>query len=221
MFNENSKLASWKEFLNNEVVKPYFTSLWTKVKDGYNKQMLFPHQADIFKAIETTALQDIKVIIVGQDPYHNINQANGLAFAVNEGQTPPGSLKNICKEIINEYGSMQATTNLLAWANQGVLLLNSILTVVKHQPMSCKDWGWEKFTLNLIKYVLDNNDHVVVICFGRYSQKFLADLHYQNHYFLNCTHPSPLSAHNGFFNSNIFKKVNEYLEKNNKSVIQW
>lgn len=113
MFNENSKLASWKDFLNTEVVKPYFASLWAKVKEGYDKQMLFPQQADIFKAIETTALQDIKVIIVGQDPYHNVNQANGLAFAVNDGQTPPGSLKNICKEIINEYGSMNATTNLL------------------------------------------------------------------------------------------------------------
>lgn len=221
MFNKNNKLDSWKNFLNSEVTKPYFISLWDKVKDGYSKQMLFPNQGDIFKAIETTALHDIKVIIVGQDPYHNVNQANGLAFAVNDGQVVPGSLKNICKEIKNEYGTMLASTNLLAWANQGVLLLNSILTVVKHQPMSCKDWGWEKFTLNLIKYVLDNNENIVVICFGRYSQKFLADLHYQNHYFLNCAHPSPLSAHNGFFNSNVFKKTNEYLQKNNKSVIQW
>lgn len=221
MFNENNKFTSWKKFLNVEVTKPYFSCLWSKVKDGYNKKILFPHQNNIFRAIEITSLDDIKVIIVGQDPYHNIGQSNGLAFAVNDGQTLPGSLKNICKEIVSEYGLMHAKTNLLSWANQGVLLLNSILTVVKHKPMSCKDWGWEKFTLNLIKYVLDNNNHVVVICFGRYSQKFLSDLNYQNHCFLNCTHPSPLSAYNGFFNSNIFKKANDYLKKNNKPIIQW
>lgn len=221
-FLANSCLKSWEEFFNQEINQLYFQNLWQKVQNFYEKDMLLPQSQQIFNALELVKLDEVKVIIIGQDPYHNLGQANGLAFAVNEGMPLPGSLINIFKEINLEYGKVNTKSNLLTWANQGVLLLNSILTVIKHQPLSCKDWGWEKFTLNLLKYILNNNSHIVIICFGRYAKQFVQDLVcMQQHYFLFCTHPSPLSAHNGFFHSHVFQKANDYLSSKRKEPIKW
>lgn len=216
------KLSQWKDFLNSETTKPYFVDLWTKVNSFYEKDLLFPSQENVFRALELSNPTMVKVIIIGQDPYHNFNQANGLAFAVNNDCNLPGSLQNIFKEIELEFGTKHTDPDLISWANQGVLLLNSVLTVIKHKPLSCKDWGWEKFTLNLIKYILDNNKNIVVICFGKYSQKFVSTLdNNKNHYFLHCIHPSPLSAHCGFFKSMVFKKTNEYLQIHHQIKIKW
>ena len=214
-------LSQWNNFFEIETQKDYFLQLWEKVENGYKHNQLFPDYNNLFKSIEFLNPNDIKAIIIGQDPYHNDNQANGLAFAVNQGTKLPPSLKNIFTEIQTEFGELKASSDLMHWSNQGVLLLNTVLTVKKHTPLSCKNWGWEKFTLNLIKYILDNNFNIVVICFGKYAQKFISTIKNKNHYFINCIHPSPLSAHNGFFNSNVFKKTNEYLEKHNKKSIEW
>lgn len=216
------QLEQWKDFLNSETTKPYFIDLWSKVNHYYDQNLLFPKKSDVFKALELCTLKNIKVIIIGQDPYHNDNQANGLAFAVNNDCKLPGSLQNIFKELQIEYDvKPSANPDLMLWAQQGVLLLNAVLTVIKHQPLSCQNWGWEKFTLNLIKYILDNNNNLVVICFGKYAQKFVSTLEYKNHCFLNCIHPSPLSAHYGFFNSMVFRKTNEYLQLHHQVKIKW
>lgn len=211
----------WNNFFEIEIQKDYFLQLWDKVDKNYKDNNLFPQYNDLFKFMQLINPYDVKVIIVGQDPYHNDNQANGLAFAVNLGNKLPPSLANIFKEIKFEYGEVNTSPDLLHWSNQGVLLLNAILTVQKYTPLSCKNWGWEKFTLNLIKYILDNNFNIVIICFGKYAQKFISPLKTDKHYFLNCVHPSPLSAHNGFFGSNIFKRTNEYLKQHNKKTIEW
>lgn len=214
-------LTLWKDFFDEESKKDYFNKLTNFVKLGYSRDELFPKSENLFKALELTDPKNIHVIIIGQDPYHNKNQANGLAFAVDDNAKIPPSLVNIFKEIEIEFGEVKSERNLLNLAKQNVLLLNTVLTVKKHVPLSCKDWGWEKFSLNLIKYILDNNQNVVVICFGSYAQQFVKNIKNDNHYFLYCVHPSPLGAHRGFFNSNVFKETNEYLSKHNKQSIEW
>ncbi|MDE5651441.1 MAG: uracil-DNA glycosylase, partial [Ureaplasma sp.] len=135
-------------------------------------------------------------------------------------ETPP-SLKNIFKEIKNEFGEVKTNSDLISWCNQGILLLNTVLTVKKYQTMSCANWGWEKFTYNLISYILKKKNNIVVICLGKHAQSFVKDLKNDKHCFLSTSHPSPLSAHCGFLGSNIFKKANEYLFENNKEKIIW
>lgn len=216
-------LEKWLDFFSSEQTKPYFQSLIKVVNDNYISDNLFPEKENLFRALELTDPQNIAVIIIGQDPYHNYYQADGLAFSSKNCKKTPQSLLNIFKEIELEFGYKRTTSDLSDWAKQNVLLINTILTVMKHQPLSCKNWGWEKFVFNLIKYILDNNKNVVIICLGRYSQNFVSPLAQSNngHLFLNSGHPSPLSAYKDFFGSNIFKKTNDYLKQNNKNEIKW
>ncbi|MDE5617628.1 MAG: uracil-DNA glycosylase [Ureaplasma sp.] len=220
-FLNQYKLDEWKEFIDNQINYDYFINLINKVSECYKLDMLFPKQSDLFKALELVSLKNLKVIIIGQDPYFNDNQANGLAFSVNKQIEMPPSLKNIFKEIKNEFGEIKTDSDLISWCNQGVLLLNTILTVKKYQTMSCSKWGWEKFTYNLISYILKKKDNIVVICLGKYAQSFVKELNNNKHCFLSTSHPSPLSVHCGFLGSNIFKKVNKYLLEKNKEKIIW
>ena len=217
-------LEQWSDFLDDEKKQPYFIKLLNLVSYEYSNNNLFPLKQDLFKALELTNPKNISVIFLGQDPYHNDLQADGLAFSCKNNLKTPKSLLNIFKEINLEFSYKRKNNDLSDWANQNVLLINTILTVVKHQPLSCKNWGWEKFVFNLIKYILDNNKNVVIICLGRYSQNFvspLVNMFSNKHIFINSAHPSPLSAHRNFFGSNIFKKANDYLKQNNKVEIKW
>ncbi len=220
-FFKQYKLNEWNEFINEQFNYDYFINLINKVDECYKFDMLFPKKSNLFRAMELVTLSQVKVIIIGQDPYFNDNQANGLAFSVDELVTMPPSLKNIFKEIENEFGKIQTSSNLIKWCEQGVLLLNTILTVKKYQTMSCVKWGWEKFTYNLINYILKKRNNIVVICLGKQAQAFVDGLDKNNHCFLSTSHPSPLSAHCGFLGSNIFKNANQYLIKNNKEKIIW
>lgn len=203
-FFKQYKLNEWNEFINEQLNYDYFIDLINKVIISYKSDELFPQQSNLFKSLELVAINEVKVIIIGQDPYFNDNQANGLAFSVNQSIMTPPSLRNIFKEIENEFGSVKTKSDLLDWCNQGVLLLNTILTVQKYQPMSCAKWGWEKFTYNLINYVLKKNKNIVVICLGKQAQEFVKNINNSNHCFLSTSHPSPLSAHCGFFRKRHF-----------------
>lgn len=215
-------LENWSDFLKTQVTQDYFVKLIDLVSKSYEQNNLFPQKSDLFKCMEILFPTDVKVVIIGQDPYFNDNQANGLAFSVNVKNKLPPSLKNIFKEINFEYGYLRTNPDLSDWSKQGVLLLNTILTVQKYKPLSCANWGWEQFTYNLIEYLLKNNQNIVFICLGKYSQKFVKSLLPNiNHYFLFVAHPSPLSANNGFFKSNIFIKTNNYLVKHNKVKVNW
>lgn len=220
-FFKQYKLNEWSEFFNEQSNYDYFINLIRRVDECYKFNMLFPNKSNLFKALELVPLNQVKVIIIGQDPYFNDNQANGLAFSVDESIVMPPSLKNIFKEIKNEFGDVKSNSSLTGWCEQGVLLLNTILTVKKYQTMSCTKWGWEKFTYNLINYILKKKDNVVVICLGKQAQTFVEGIEKNNHCFLSTSHPSPLSAHYGFLGSNIFKNANQYLIENNKEKIIW
>lgn len=211
-------------------LEPYFsTKNWKDlnsfIRNEYldNNKKIFPNKKDIFKAFELTPFSKVKVVILGQDPYHNDGQAEGLSFSVPNGLTLPPSLKNIYKEIESDLAVKKDFTdgNLEKWAEGGVFLLNSILTVVAHTPASHKDKGWEHFTDYVIKKISDDKDNVVFILWGNYakSKKLLIDN--KKHLILESVHPSPFSARNGFFGSKHFSKCNEYLKKHKKGIIKW
>ena len=188
-----------------------------------SNKKIFPNKKDIFRAFELTPFSEVKVIILGQDPYHNDGQAQGLSFSVPEGFVLPPSLKNIYKEIESDIDIKKdfKKGNLDKWAKQGVFLLNSILTVVAHTPASHQNKGWEHFTDYIIKRLSDGKENLVFILWGNYakSKKLLIDN--KKHLILESVHPSPFSAHNGFFGSNPFSKCNEYLKKHKKGIINW
>lgn len=213
---------AWKSFLALEFQKPYFLILKEKYATALeNQKVIFPEYENIFRAFEACSFQNTKVVIIGQDPYFHYHQANGLAFSVfNEIKTPP-SLKNIFLELFNEYGFKRERNDLSDWANQGVLLLNSILTVFNNEPLSCKDWGWQTLLENTIMYLNDKKERVVFLLWGNYAQQFIKYIDLQKHTVIKCAHPSPLSARNGFFHSNCFLKTNEDLLKNNLEPINW
>lgn len=212
---------NFKNLIETENQKPYFKQLLKKIKIEAKTHNIYPKKENWFKALKLTEFNDVSVVIIGQDPYYNENQAMGLSFSVNENVKLPPSLKNIYKEIENEYGKkMPNHGNLTGWAKQGVLLLNTIFTVNEGFPLSHKGFGWEKFTDEIIK-VLQEKDFIVYLLLGRPAQRYAKKITNKNHVILKTSHPSPLSSFRGFFGSNIFKKTNKLLKENNKNEINW
>ncbi len=209
----------WEDFLKRETEKPYFKELERKVEEEYEKNTVFPPYQNILRALELTPKSGVKVVILGQDPYHEKGQATGLAFSVNEGVKLPPSLRNIYKEIADEYGVMPDTVGDLEYlAKQGVLLLNTTLTVREGEANSHKNYGWEKFTDSIILETAKDKS-VVFILWGSDAIKKQALL--KDNITLTSVHPSPLSAYRGFFGCGHFKKANEILKKNGKEEIRW
>ena len=213
---------SWKEALKNEFEKPYFASLCDFVRQEYKTSTIYPPASLIFNAFNLCPMDKIKVVIIGQDPYHEPGQAHGLCFSVNDGVKFPPSLQNIYKEIASEYNQpMPQSGNLTRWAEQGVLLLNATLTVRAHLAASHQGKGWETFTDNVIKEVNDRCQNIVFLLWGSYAQKKEAYIDKSKHCVLKAAHPSPLSAYRGFFGCNHFILANNYPRKCGKEEIVW
>ena len=213
---------TWKSLLADEFQKPYFHQLIDFVKNEYKSQTIYPRGQDIFKAFDRCDFCDVKVVIIGQDPYHGPGQANGLCFSVGEGVRVPPSLVNIFKEIKNDLGKpIPASGDLERWARQGVLLLNATLTVKAHAPGSHQNRGWEAFTDAVIKKISDEKEGVVFLLWGAYAQKKGEIIDRTKHLVLMSAHPSPFSADRGFFGCKHFSKTNAYLKSKGKEEIEW
>lgn len=212
---------SWKVYLQDEFEKPYFKELTEFVKSEYQKKKVYPAPANIFRAFELCPFEDVKVVILGQDPYHGDGQANGLCFSVADGVSLPPSLQNIFKEIKSDLGVLPSVGNLDSWARQGVLLLNATLTVVAGTAGSHQKKGWETFTDAVIKVISEKKEHVVFLLWGRYAQEKGTVIDESKHLVLRAPHPSPFSVHSGFFGCKHFSKTNEYLESNGMKTINW
>ena len=212
---------TWTEILAPIKNTEYFTTLWEKVKEEYQTTKCFPPKNQIFRAIELTPFEEVKVVIIGQDPYHNDNQANGLCFSVSDKVTAPPSLKNIFKELEDDLGIKKTSNELEMWAKQGVLLLNATLTVRAHEANSHKDLGWEQFTDFIIKEISDKKENVVFVLWGAFAQKKAGLIDASKHFIIQSVHPSPLSARKGFFGSRPFSKINQFLEEKGKEPINW
>lgn len=213
---------SWKEKLSDEFEKPYFVKLAEFLRSEYQTHTVYPPGKEIFRAFDLVPFDEVKVVILGQDPYHGPKQANGLAFSVRDGITKPPSLINIFKEIKNEYDKpIPDSGNLERWAKQGVMLLNSTLTVRARQAGSHQKKGWEEFTDAVIQTISDERENIVFLLWGAYAQKKGAVIDESKHYVLKSAHPSPFAADRGFFGNNHFKLANEYLREHGKSEIDW
>jgi uracil-DNA glycosylase len=214
---------SWKPYLMDEFEKPYFKSLVSFVKEQYSNHTCFPPGNQIFNAMEYCHFNDVKVVIIGQDPYHGNGQANGLCFSVNDGIKHPPSLINIFKEIENDLGvPYPESGNLLRWAKQGVLLLNATLTVRAHEAGSHQGKGWEIFTDAIIKIISENKNNVVFLLWGNYAKKKRKLIDTQKHTILESGHPSPLSANRGlWFGNKNFSKTNFLLEQAFEEPVTW
>ena len=213
---------SWKERLSSEFEKDYFSQLITFVKEEYRQRTIYPPGPCIFSAFEHCPFDKVKVVILGQDPYHEPGQAHGLCFSVNDGVQFPPSLVNIFKEIKADIGTDAPTTgNLTRWAEQGVLLLNATLTVRAHQAGSHQNRGWETFTDAAIRVLAESKEHLVFILWGSYAQKKGAFIDRNKHLVLTSAHPSPLSAYNGFFGNKHFSRTNDYLKAHGETEINW
>lgn len=213
---------SWKKQLQNEFEKDYFINLTNFIRNEYQTKQIFPPAKLIFNAFEHTPFDKVKVVILGQDPYHNDGQAHGLSFSVNDGIQFPPSLINIFKEINSDLGiPIPKSGNLTRWADQGVLLLNATLTVQAHQAGSHQNKGWENFTDAAIKKLADERENIVFLLWGSYAQKKAAFINSNKHLILKSVHPSPLSAHRGFFGNKQFSQINDYLTSKGLTPIQW
>lgn len=213
---------SWKTRLAEEFERPYLKALSQFVREEYRAGSVYPAPKHIFRAFDLCPFDAVRVVILGQDPYHGERQANGLCFAVSEGVPVPPSLKNIFKEIADEFGGIPATDgDLSRWATQGVLLLNATLTVRAHLPGSHQGKGWEQFTDAAIKTLSDQREHLVFMLWGNYAKQKGVHIDRTKHLVLESAHPSPFSAHSGFFGNGHFKKANEYLEAQGLSPIDW
>ena len=213
---------SWYFVLKEEFEKKYWIELSTKVKNSYKNKIIFPKPSLIFNAFNSTHLNDVKVVIIGQDPYHGQGQANGLSFSVNEGIAIPPSLLNIFKELESDLNiPIPNSGNLQSWANQGVLLLNTVLTVEKDNANSHKDLGWEIFTKKVIEIVSSKLENIVFILWGKQAQLIEDIIDTSKHHIINSVHPSPLSAHRGFFGSNPFSETNKFLRSKDIEPINW
>lgn len=214
--------ASWKEHLKQEFEKDYFVKLTEFVRNEYRTKKIFPPAKLIFNAFDHTPFDQVKVVILGQDPYHNDGQAHGLSFSVNDGIPAPPSLVNIFKEINRDLGiAVPKSGNLTRWANQGVLLLNATLTVQAHMAGSHQNKGWETFTDAAIRHLAEERENIVFLLWGSYAQKKAAFIDNRKHLILTSPHPSPLSAHRGFLGNNHFSEANKYLIANNIEPIAW
>lgn len=212
---------TWTEVLSPIKNSEYFTTLWEKVKQEYAVTKCFPPKNMIFRALELTPFDSVQVVIIGQDPYHNDFQANGLCFSVSDQVTAPPSLKNIFKELKEDLGISKTTNELDSWAEQGVLMLNATLTVRAHQPNSHKDLGWDKFTDFIIQQVSEKKENVVFVLWGAFAQKKLNLIDEKKHFVIQSAHPSPFSVHRGFFGSRPFSKINDFLVSKGKLPIRW
>lgn len=212
---------SWKPFLESEFSKPYFKELSDFLHSEYEKKTIFPKKTQVFRAF-TTDLNKVTVVILGQDPYHTPGAAHGLAFSVPDSQPIPPSLINIYKEIDDDIGHHQNSTgNLTSWQDQGVLLLNNTLTVEAHRAGSHRGHGWEIFTEAVIKYLNETRPHLVFLLWGRDARAKANIIDKQKHLILESPHPSPLSAHYGFFGNHHFSKTNEFLKSHQLPEINW
>lgn len=216
--------SSWQTVLKDEFEKPYMAELRAFLKTEQEKGIItFPKNADIFNAFNHTPFEKVKVVILGQDPYHGLGQAHGLSFSVQRGIALPPSLKNIYKELADEFPDFKFPTSgdLTAWADQGVLLLNATLTVRAHEAGSHQNKGWEIFTDKVISLLSEKREGIVFLLWGAYARKKKALINTSKHHVLEAPHPSPFSVHSGFFGCNHFKQVNEILVKEGKIPIDW
>jgi len=212
----------WDNILADEWEKPYYKELREFLKTEYSTRRIYPNMNDIFNALKYTSFSDTKVVIIGQDPYHGYGQAHGLCFSVQQGVTPPPSLKNIFKELKSDVGKeIPEHGCLTSWARQGVLLLNAVLTVREGEPTSHKDKGWEKVTDRIISELNKKQTPVVFLLWGAYAQKKAEIITNPIHKKLLSVHPSPLSASRGFFGCGHFSKTNEILQNNGLDIIKW
>lgn len=212
----------WDEILKDEFEKEYYQKLRKFLITEYKSETIYPKMENIFSALKLTSYKDCKVLILGQDPYHGPNQAHGLAFSVNIGIKTPPSLQNMYKELRDELGLYVPNNGyLVPWAEQGILLLNTALTVRAGAANSHSKVGWEIFTDSIIKYLNDREDPVIFVLWGGNARKKKAFINTDRHYILEAAHPSPLSAHNGFFGCGHFKKINEILSSLAKKEINW
>lgn len=215
---------SWQQLLGAEKSQAYFIDTLAQIKQArLAGQVIYPPEADVFNAFKLTELDQLKVVILGQDPYHGPNQAHGLAFSVRKGVRVPPSLQNMYKELALEYPDFQIPGHgcLERWAEQGVLLLNTVLTVVATQANSHRHLGWEQFTDNVIAQISSQCSGIVFLLWGAHAQKKGRFIDRQRHYVLEAPHPSPLSAHRGFLGCGHFKQANELLQQQGKSPIHW
>ncbi len=213
---------TWDEILSKEYNEEYFKDLIDFIKKEYKEKTIYPKQNEVFNAFRYTDYDKVKVVILGQDPYHGPKQAEGLSFSVSNEVLKPPSLKNIFKELESDLKiPFPEANSLKPWAKQGVLLLNAVLTVEEHKPTSHKDKGWEHFTDDVIKILNDREKPVVFILWGAYAKAKKGLITNPNHYVIESAHPSPFSARNGFFGSKPFSKTNEFLKNNNIEEINW
>ena len=212
----------WLKPLEGEFKKPYYRQLYNKVVDEYKKYPIFPPSDEIFSAFKLTPLKDVKVVIIGQDPYHNVNQAHGLSFSVKPGVEIPPSLQNIYKELHDDLGCYIPNNGyLVKWANQGVLMLNAVLTVRAHEANSHKNIGWEQFTDEVIEIINKKEEPVVFVLWGNFAKTKKNLITNKKHLILEGAHPSPFSANRGFFGTKPFSQINKFLKENNIKEIRW
>ena len=212
----------WDKVLDHEYHEEYFKKIVAYINQAYKEREIFPPKSRILRALSLTDYDDVRVVILGQDPYHGVGEANGLAFAVSDGVKLPPSLRNIYKELYNDLGIEPASVgNLECWAKEGVLLLNAVLTVEKDKPASHKFLGWENFTDAIIKSLNDKDTPVVFILWGNFARSKKSLITNPKHYVIESTHPSPFSANYGFFGSKPFSKTNSFLKKNHLKEIDW
>jgi len=212
----------WKKIIDEEKEKDYFKKIESFLLEEFSTYRIYPKKEDVFKCFELTDLNDVKVVILGQDPYHGENQAHGLCFSVNKGIKIPRSLMNIYKELKTDLGcSIPSHGNLTKWANEGVLLLNTIMSVRESTPMSHANKGWEVFTDRVIQELNDDNNPKVFLLWGNASRVKKVLITNPKHLILECPHPSPYSASSGFFGCRHFSKTNEFLKANNREEIDW
>ena len=212
----------WDNILANEYKEEYFKKLINFIQEEYKNKTIYPKSNEVFNAFRYTDYDNVKVVIIGQDPYHGPNQAEGLSFSVKDEVLKPPSLKNIFKELEDDLGiPFPKKNSLKPWAYQGVLLLNAVLTVEEHKPTSHKDKGWELFTNHVIEKINEKEEPVVFILWGNYAREKKKLITNPKHYIIESAHPSPFSAYNGFFGSKPFSKTNSFLKKNNLKEIDW
>lgn len=212
--------GDWYDILYNSNISNKLDKILNKIKSISDKKV-YPSYENIFRALNLTQFKDVKVVIIGQDPYHGENEANGLAFSINKEVKITPSLRNIFKELKNDLNIDRTNKDLSSWAKQGVLLLNSILTVEKDTPLSHSNIGWQEITNYIIKYISSNKNNVVFILWGNFAKQYKEIIDNSKHLIIESAHPSPFSANRGFFNSKPFSRTNNYLKKNNQSVIDW
>lgn len=211
----------WDTVLSEEYEKEYFLRIKDVVREEYKKKKIFPPSDRVFYAFRKTSYKDTRVVILGQDPYHGLGEANGLCFSVNRGIKMPPSLRNIYKELYSDLGIERTDTDLSDWAESGVLLLNSVLTVEKDKPASHKAVGWEEFTDNVIKKLNEKEEPVVFILWGNFAKGKMKYITNSKHLIISSAHPSPFSVNYGFFGSRPFSKTNAFLRNNGLKEIEW